>query len=85
VLVAQGGGYVLLADPQRVDADVFLARAEAGRAHLAVGRPGEALAEFDRALALWRGEPFGESAYLGFADAERARLQEAHRSVLEDR
>jgi predicted ATPase/DNA-binding SARP family transcriptional activator len=85
MLVAQGGGYALLADPQRVDADVFLARAEAGRAHLAGGRPGEALAELDGALALWRGEPFGESAYVGFADAERARLQEAHRSVLEDR
>ncbi len=49
------GGYQLTADPQSVDLHLFRRLAAEARA---ADRPADAAARYDRALALWRGEPF---------------------------
>jgi DNA-binding SARP family transcriptional activator len=62
-VVRRAGGYVLLVDPMAVDLHRFRSLASAARA--ATGEP--ALALFDEALGLWRGEPFAgvDTAWLG--------------------
>ncbi|MFI9637909.1 AfsR/SARP family transcriptional regulator [Nocardia sp. NPDC051929] len=65
-----GGGYVLELTPEDVDVHRFGREVEAGRALLAAGEPEQAIACFDAALALWRGEPLidaGESEALRVA------------------
>ena len=52
-------GYVLRIDPERLDLHCFERLAREGRA-LVAGRPEEASATLDRALALWRGPPLAE-------------------------
>jgi DNA-binding SARP family transcriptional activator len=49
-----GSGYLLHAGPADVDASLFELLVERAR----TGPPAEALATLDRALALWRGEPY---------------------------
>ncbi|WP_169332665.1 AfsR/SARP family transcriptional regulator, partial [Nocardia araoensis] len=65
-----GGGYVLELAPEDVDVHRFTREVEAGRESLAAGAAEQAIACFDAALALWRGEPFidaGESEVLRVA------------------
>ncbi len=72
VIARDGAGYQLLID----DADVDAGRFE----HLVAGArdagPRESLAQANQALALVRGEPYGEFVYLDFAQAEIRRLKE---------
>jgi transposase len=56
-LVAQGGGYALTVDPDRVDASKFERLVGAGRDALGRGEVAAAADRFAEGLALWRGVP----------------------------
>jgi DNA-binding SARP family transcriptional activator len=81
LLVTDGAGYALRLGPGQLDAAEFEALVERGRRALAAGEPAAALAELDRALALWRGPALGELAGTSFGLAEAARLEELRRSA----
>ena len=74
-LVRHDPGYVLNIDPQHVDANLFCARATAGRS-LMSAQPNEGRDALASALALWRGEPLLDVAYLPWAAAAIRRLNE---------
>ena len=81
LLVRDGGGYRLVADPEQVDA-VRLERLVGDAATLP---PAGALKAYESALALWRGAPFGDVAYAEFAQAEIRRLEELRARAAEGR
>ena len=85
VVETQGSGYLLVVDPDQVDADRFAALVADGRGALASGDAAAAVELFDGALRLWRGAPLEEFGYEPFAQAEIARLQDARIATLEDR
>jgi YVTN family beta-propeller protein len=85
VLETQGRGYLLVVDPDHIDADRFAALVDDGRAALASGDAEAAVGLLDAALELWRGTPLQEFAYEPFAQAAIARLQDARLATLEDR
>ena len=68
------GAYVLRRAPP-TDVDVFTQHVERSRGLAAADDPARALAEMDRALALWRGEPFGDLT-APFVDERRSQLVE---------
>ncbi len=76
-------GYVLDLTAGAVDADRFTDLHARGRAALASGRPAEAVAALRPALALWRGQAWGEFAE-GVASGEALRLEEARLAARED-
>ena len=78
-------GYVLRIDPERLDVHRFERLIRDGRHALADGRPEEAAATLDRALALWRGPPLAELELDASLDAALGRLGELRLSALEDR
>ncbi|MFI9383864.1 BTAD domain-containing putative transcriptional regulator [Kutzneria sp. NPDC052558] len=84
VLVSAGSGYSLRLAPDDIDAERFARLRQAARALLADGDAEAALAELDRALALWSGTPLG-SIGGPFADVERHRLAELRLDVIEER
>jgi predicted ATPase/DNA-binding SARP family transcriptional activator len=81
LLVRDGGGYRLAADPEQVDA----VRLERLVADAAAAPPAEALKAYETALALWRGAPFADVAYAEFAQAEIRRLEELRARAAEGR
>ncbi|WP_211770392.1 AfsR/SARP family transcriptional regulator [Kutzneria sp. CA-103260] len=83
VLVSAGSGYSLRVEPDDVDAERFARHRQAAR-QLSGNDPDAALAELDRALALWSGTPLG-SIGGPFADVERHRLAELRLDVVEER
>ena len=85
VLVTRPPGYVLQIEPDQLDANRFAELIEAGRRALGDGRPVDALALLDEALALWRGPPLAEVADRPFAQAEAARLEDLRLGAVEDR
>src|SRR5450755_3641140 len=85
VVETHGRGYLLVVDPDQIDADRFEALVADGRAALESGDATAAVEVFDGALRLWRGAPLEEFAYEPFAHAEIARLQDARLATLEDR
>jgi YVTN family beta-propeller protein len=85
VLVTRGGGYVLDARPEQVDAERFTDLAADGRSALGRGDAAGARELLVAALGLWRGEALADLAYEPFAAGEVARLEEARLDVLEDR
>ncbi|WP_326795982.1 winged helix-turn-helix domain-containing protein [Streptomyces sp. NBC_01808] len=79
LLVTQGPGYALRAEPDAVDAWRFeSAVAEAGALP-----PGEAVARLDRALGWWRGPAYAEFADLPWARTERSRLADLRLHAVE--
>lgn len=79
------GGYALIVDPEALDAEQFEALAADGRAALAAGEPERARELLRAALALWRGEPFGELADASaLADFVR-RIGDVRTLAVEDR
>jgi DNA-binding SARP family transcriptional activator len=82
--VTELNGYVLRIDPERLDLHRFERRIREGRQALVAGRPEEAAATLDRALALWRGPPLAELELDASADAALGRLGELRLSALED-
>ena len=85
VVLTRGGGYLLAAAPEQVDAERFEAIAADARRALAVGDASGARKLLGEALGLWRGEPLADLAYEPFAQREIARLEEARLAALEDR
>jgi DNA-binding SARP family transcriptional activator len=84
-VLTRGGGYVLEAKTDEVDADRFAALLEQGRRALGAGDAEAALSSLATALRLWRGPPLADLAYEPFAQAEAARLEELRLSCLEER
>ena len=85
VVETQGRGYVLVVDPEDIDADRFRSLVADGRAALASGDAVATVGLLESALELWRAAPLQEFAYEPFAQAEIARLEEARLATLEDR
>jgi DNA-binding SARP family transcriptional activator len=77
-------GYRLLGSKELVDTFRFERRSERGRALLAAGHPASAVAEFARALELWRGEPLPDLIEGPVGAGEVARLRERRASAEED-
>jgi DNA-binding SARP family transcriptional activator len=81
LLVRDGLGYRLAVAPEQVDAHRF-----EREVHAAAGlAPAAALEAFDRALALWRGTPFGDLAGAEWAQAEIRRLEDLRSRAEEGR
>jgi YVTN family beta-propeller protein len=85
VLVTRGGGYMLDATADQVDAERFEAMVGEARRALADDDVPRARELLDGALSLWRGEALADLAYEPFAQGEAARLEEARVGALEDR
>ena len=79
-----GGAYRLDCPANALDVDTFATHAAAATAAEESGSPAKAIVEADLALALWRGEPFGEFGNEPWAVAEASRLTEVH-AVVEER
>ena len=75
-IVTSDAGYALDVRPDQVDVVRFEQLVAKGRRLAADGELASASATLGEALGLRRGEPLAEFAYAGFADAERARLDE---------
>ena len=84
-LVTELHGYVLRIDPERLDLHCFERLAREGREALVAGRPEEASATLDRALALWRGPPLAELELDASESAALGRLCDLHLAAVEDR
>jgi streptogramin lyase len=78
-------GYALRVDPERLDLHRFERLVRDGRQALVAGRPEEAAATLDEALALWRGPPLAELDLDGSAGAALGRFCELRLSAVEDR
>ncbi|HZB50567.1 MAG TPA: AfsR/SARP family transcriptional regulator, partial [Mycobacteriales bacterium] len=78
-------GYALRTGPTAVDAGRFERLAAAGRRDLAAGCPERAEEQLAAALALWRGEAYGEFPDCAALQAEAARLAELRLGAVEDR
>ncbi|MEV4738703.1 BTAD domain-containing putative transcriptional regulator [Streptomyces sp. NPDC049555] len=83
VLVTSHPGYMLFAGEHRIDAVEFEERAALGREAARSGRPEEACAHFEEALAMWRG-PALEGITAERAQAEATRLNEMRLDVHEE-
>jgi len=84
-IVTSEAGYALAIGPDDVDVVRFEQLVAAGRRLVAEGEAALASAALGEALALRRGEPLAEFAYAGFADAERAHLDELTLVAIEAR
>jgi DNA-binding SARP family transcriptional activator/Tfp pilus assembly protein PilF len=78
-------GYLLRPEPGLLDAARFETLAAAGSAELAAGRAGTAADWLGAALALWRGEAYGEFGDVPALRAEGARLAGLRLAALADR
>ncbi|WP_214416139.1 BTAD domain-containing putative transcriptional regulator [Sphaerisporangium fuscum] len=74
VIVTRPPGYMLAVAREQVDALVFEDSVKEARRLLETGRPGDARAKLDDALALWRGTPYENLADCAFARQEAERL-----------
>src|SRR5688572_24422686 len=83
-LVTTAAGYELRVEPGQLDADRLAAGLADGRAGLDAGRPQEAAAALEHALAEWRGPPFADLGDAPFADRERERLEDLRVAVSEE-
>jgi DNA-binding SARP family transcriptional activator len=83
LVVTRAHGYELRLDPGCLDAHRFERLVGEGRGALATGRPEQALATLQNALALWRGPPLADLAYAPFAQPEIARLDDLRLAALE--
>ncbi|WP_304450826.1 BTAD domain-containing putative transcriptional regulator [Nocardiopsis sp. YSL2] len=77
-------GYRLEVGPGQVDLTEFEALTRRGRAHLAAGRPADAITCLGEALALWRGPALSDLTARGIAEDTALRLNETHRMVREE-
>jgi predicted ATPase/DNA-binding SARP family transcriptional activator len=81
VLINDAGGYRLVAGTHSVDSLLFSELAGEVRDLLAAGHASAAVARADKALALWRGRPYGPLAERAWAQPAVARLDELHGQV----
>jgi YVTN family beta-propeller protein len=85
LLVTKAPGYVLELPPDQIDVGRFELLAAEGRRALAADDAETASATLTEALALWRGPPLEDLAFLPFAQSEIGRLEELRLAVTEDR
>ena len=76
LLVTRENGYELRVQPERIDLWRFERLSRQGRSALAAGDAHGAAEALEGAIALWRGDPLGEFAYVPFARGEIDRLAE---------
>jgi DNA-binding SARP family transcriptional activator/predicted ATPase len=77
------GGYLFKTDPTcQVDADQFLAAVEQGRREQDAGRQQEAIAAYEGARALYRGDFLAEDLYTDWTLADREYYRERFLAVL---
>jgi DNA-binding SARP family transcriptional activator/transcriptional regulator with XRE-family HTH domain len=87
VIARSGDGYRLVLRPDMLDAEVFSGLCAQARAMAAAGDVGGAYARYERALALWRGQPlaglgiWGAQADVSLLFGERAAAIMEHASV----
>ncbi|MGH3079711.1 MAG: BTAD domain-containing putative transcriptional regulator [Gaiellaceae bacterium] len=84
-LATRPDGYVLLADPEGVDADRFERAAREGSERLAAGDAESAARILAEALALWQGPVLADLADEPWVAAEAGRLEELRLAALEER
>jgi predicted ATPase/DNA-binding SARP family transcriptional activator len=84
-IVTSGAGYKLELPENSLDAARFERLLDEGREAMRGGNPMLTAALLRRALALWRGEAYGDFAYEDFARAEVERLEELRLTCLEER
>ncbi len=84
-IVTTEAGYTLAIGPEDVDVVRFEQLVAKGRRLSQAGEAALASAVLGEALGLRRGEPLAEFAYAGFADAERAHLDELALAAVEAR
>ncbi|MGE2724795.1 BTAD domain-containing putative transcriptional regulator [Mycolicibacterium pulveris] len=80
-IVTQGTGWTVCT--AEIDATRYKSATSKGRDAIAAGDAGQAVAHFDKALALWRGVPELPDGTRG--SSEKTRWLEAHASLVEDR
>jgi YVTN family beta-propeller protein len=84
-LVTRGGGYLLVAAAEQVDAERFTAMVGEGREAMSAGDAAGARELLAASLSLWRGDALADFSYEPFAEGEIARLEEARLAAREDR
>ena len=84
-IVTTEAGYALAVGPDEVDVVRFEQLVAKGRRLAEAGEMAQASAALGEALGLRRGEPLAEFAYSGFADTERAQLDELTLVAIETR
>lgn len=84
-IVTRPPGYLLLTPPESVDAGRFERLATEGSRALELGQPQLAAVRLTEALALWRGEAYGEFTGTPDLAAESARLTRLRLTALQDR
>jgi predicted ATPase/DNA-binding SARP family transcriptional activator len=83
VVETAASGYILRADPERIDSVRFDRMWRSARAKLRTN-PRHAAATLRRALGLWRGPAFADFEYESFVEAEIRRLSELRMIASED-
>ncbi|PXX11350.1 transcriptional regulator [Mycolicibacterium moriokaense] len=85
-LESRQSGYQLnLVDDDSVDLHEFETLVKTGYGALGQGDGGKAFEVLTRALALWRGDPFGEFTYRDFAHSDALRYVELRNTAVETR
>ena len=84
-IVTRGAGYALELENASLDAGRFELLLEEGRKAVREGNPALGASLLRRALALWRGQAYGEFAYDEFARGEAERLEELRLVAIEER
>ncbi len=84
LIVTREPGYILVVEPDQIDAARFERLARQGQRELATA-PAEAAETLRTALSLWRGEALTDFTFEPFAQAHITRLTELRLSALEDR
>ncbi len=85
LILTRPPGYLLLAEPDTVDAVRFERLATAGRQALDAGRPAVAAGHLVTAAKLWRGPAYDEFTAIPALEAEAMRLERVRRTAVEDR
>jgi DNA-binding SARP family transcriptional activator len=85
VIMTRSPGYLLLPDPETIDAVRFERLATSGRQALEAGMLRVAQERLSAALGLWRGAAFDEFGGVSALDAEARRLEQVRRNAVEDR
>ena len=84
-IVTRGAGYALELENASLDAGRFERLLDEGRNAVREGNPALGASLLRRALALWRGQAYGEFAYEEFARGEAERLEELRLVAIEER
>jgi DNA-binding SARP family transcriptional activator len=85
LLETHPAGYALRLPPDLVDVARFERLVAEGRAALAASRPATAAGQLSSALALWRGDAYGEFAGIPALRSEATRLREMRLTAMADR